>query len=43
MILSYYISEIRQALPLDWVHLDDRTIIRLINQFRTVYIKNHYN
>jgi hypothetical protein len=43
MELSYYISEIRQALPIDWIHLDDRMIIRLINQFRTVYIKNHYN
>jgi hypothetical protein len=43
MELSYYISEIRQALPLDYRHLDDRAIIRLINQFRTIYIKNHYN
>ena len=43
MELSYYISEIRQALPLDWPHIDDRMIIRLINEFRTVYIKNHYN
>lgn len=43
MELSYYISEIRQSLPIDWIHLDDRMIIRLINQFRTVYIKNHYN
>ena len=43
MTLSYYISEIRQALPLDWRHIDDRMIIRLINEFRTVYIKNHYN
>lgn len=42
MFLSYYISEIRQNLPLDWPSLDDRTIVRLINQFRTVYIKNHY-
>lgn len=43
MTLSYYISEIRQSLPLDWPHIDDRMIIRLINQFRTVFIKNHYN
>jgi len=43
MELSYYISELRQALPLDWPHLDDRMITRLINQFRTIYIKNHYN
>lgn len=43
MKLSYYISEIRQALPLDLKHIDDRMIIRLMNQFRTQYIKNHYN
>lgn len=43
MELSYYISEIRQSLPSDWPHLDDRMIIRLINEFRTVYIKNHYS
>jgi hypothetical protein len=43
MELGYYISEIRQSLPLDWPHIDDRMIIRLINEFRTVYIKNHYN
>jgi hypothetical protein len=43
MELSYYISEIRQSLPIDWIHIDDRMIIRLMNQFRTVFIKNHYN
>lgn len=43
MTLSYYISEIRQSLPLDYRHIDNRMIIRLINEFRTVYIKNHYN
>ncbi len=43
MKLSYYISEIRQALPMDWKHIDDRLIIRLLNQFRTIYIKNQYN
>lgn len=43
MELSYYISEIRQSLPMDWPKIDDRMIIRLINEFRTVYIKNHYS
>jgi len=43
MELSYYISEIRQSLPEDWPDLDDRIIIRLINQFRTIYIKQLYN
>lgn len=43
MELSYYISEIRQSLPQDWPNLDNRTIIRLINQFRTIYIKQLYN
>jgi len=43
MELSYYISEIRQSLPEDWPDLDDRIIIRLINEFRTIYIKQLYN
>jgi len=43
MELSYYISEIRQSLPQDWPDLDDRLITRLINQFRTIYIKQLYN
>jgi hypothetical protein len=43
MQLLYYISEIRQALPIDWLHIDDRMIIRLINEFRTIFIKNNYN
>jgi len=43
MELSYYISEIRQSLPQDWPDLDDRIIIRLINEFRTIYIKQLYN
>lgn len=43
MELSYYISEIRQSLPRDWPDISSRMIIRLINEFRTVYIKNHYN
>jgi hypothetical protein len=43
MELSYYISEIRQSLPQDWPDLDDRIILRLINEFRTIYIKQLYN
>ena len=43
MKLSYYISELRNALPQDYTHLDDRLLMRLLNEFRTVYIKNEYN
>lgn len=43
MKLGYYISEIRNSLPMDWPNIDDRLIIRLINEFRTIYIKNNYN
>lgn len=43
MKLNFYISELRNALPQDYKHLDTRLIIRLLNEFRTVYIKNEYN
>ncbi|MCP4255506.1 MAG: hypothetical protein GY775_19295 [Candidatus Scalindua sp.] len=43
MELKYYVYEIRQSLPKDWPKIDDRIITRLINEFRTVYIKNQYN
>lgn len=43
MKLNYYVSEIRNSLPQDYQHLDTRLLIRLINEFRTVYIKNEYN
>ena len=43
MELSYYISEIRQALSEDYKNIDDRMITRLINEYRAVFIKNEYN
>ena len=41
--LQHYISEIRKALPLDFQRIDDRLIIRLLNEFRAIYIKNESN
>lgn len=43
MKLNYYISELRHSLPSDYKHLDTRLLIRLLNQFRAIYIKNEYN
>ena len=43
MKLNYYVSELRNSLSQDYKHLDTRMLIRLINEFRTVYIKNEYN
>ena len=43
MKLSFYISELRNSLPQDYKYLDDRLLMRLLGEFRTVYIKNEYN
>ena len=43
MKLNYYISELRNSLPQDYNNLDTRFLMRLLNQFRAVYIKNEYN
>lgn len=43
MILRYYTDELRTHLPQDYKNIDSRTLIRLINQFRAVWIKNEYN
>lgn len=43
MKLNYYVSELRHSLPNDYKHLDTRLLIRLLNQFRAMYIKNEFN
>ena len=43
MKLKYYISEIRNLLPMDNNNIDDRMLIELLNQFRANYIKNEFN
>jgi len=43
MVLNYYLSELRNSLPQDYQHLDTRLLTRILNQFRTIYIKNQYN
>jgi hypothetical protein len=43
MKLNTLVSELRNSLPNDYKHLDTRLLIRLLNQFRTMYIKNEYN
>jgi len=43
MKLKYYISELRNLLPLDKDNIDDRMLIELINQFRANHIKNEFN
>jgi len=43
MKLSYYIYELRHSLPTDYENLDTRLLIRLLNSFRAIHIKNIYN
>jgi hypothetical protein len=43
MKLIDYISELRKSLPLDYQEIDDRMLIRLLNEFRSVFIKNESN
>lgn len=43
MLLAYYIDEIRNLLPEDKKHLDDRLIARQINLSRSIWLKNEMN
>ncbi len=43
MIVRDYTAELRHAIPQDRANVDDRTLIRLLNQHRAVFIKNEYN
>jgi len=43
MTINQYISEIRVNLPKDYPNIDDRTLLKLLNEFRSVYIKNTLN
>jgi hypothetical protein len=38
-----YISELRRDLPADFPNISDRMLLRLIDEFRAVGIKNSYN
>ena len=41
--INQHISELRVSLPKDYPNVDDRTLLRLINEFRGVHIKNTLN
>lgn len=43
MKLENFIYEIRALLPSDWLDVDDRHIIRWINEQRAIWLKNEFN
>ena len=41
--VNSYISEIRETVAKDYPNLDDRYVLELIDQYRSIYIKNEEN